>query len=221
VSAGGEISSSKDNGVTWSALITNPFGGVDIFSISYNFGVFQAGAAIGLTARSYDNGLTWGSLVTNPFGANAITSIASSTSNMVAVGAAGSIATAGWNPAYSLVVPVAAEPSLGTCHFHRYRWWNSLAAAVQTYDIDLSGQVPSGATQISMWMQYVPTAVIGGEAFALDADGGRGIQGPEAGVLGIPVTAQGLVTLTAARHISIQIYSQAVTIYAEMNRYWI
>jgi hypothetical protein len=35
---------------------------------------------------------------------------------MVAVGAAGSIATAGWNAAYSLVNPVAAEQSLGTPH---------------------------------------------------------------------------------------------------------
>lgn len=94
-----QIGYSKDNGKTWT-LATNPFT-ASPFSVSYNFGIFQVGGLAGQTARSYDNGLTWGSLVTNPFGANIIYSIASSTSNMVAVGAAGSIATAGWNAVFS------------------------------------------------------------------------------------------------------------------------
>ena len=97
----GTIARSVDLGLTWGSLITNPFAVTVLNSSSYNFGIFQIGATNGTTARSYDNGLTWGSLITNPFGANAIYSIASSTSNIVAVGQAGSIATAGWNAVFS------------------------------------------------------------------------------------------------------------------------
>ncbi len=99
----GTIAISVDLGVSWGSLITNPFSAQPIYSVAYNFGVFQVGGGVGESARSYDSGKTWGSLITTPFGANIIYGIASSqydtaaTNAFVAVGAAGNIATAGWN----------------------------------------------------------------------------------------------------------------------------
>ena len=99
----GTIARSVDLGVSWGSLITNPFSAQPIYSVAYNFGVFQVGGGVGESARSYDSGETWGSLITTPFGANIIYGIASSqydtaaTNAFVAVGAAGNIATAGWN----------------------------------------------------------------------------------------------------------------------------
>jgi hypothetical protein len=114
--AGKIARSAYDYGVTWGALLTTPFGATDIFSVNWNYGIFQAGTFAGTIARSYDNGLNWGSLITNPFGTNTIFCIASSDTNLCAVGLAGSIATAGWNAAYSLQEPVPGEPSQGTSH---------------------------------------------------------------------------------------------------------
>ena len=115
VTSSGAIGVSQNYGQSWTSLGT-PLGAVSLGTVWYTFGIFQVAGAVGVIGRSYDNAVTW-SLVTNPFGANNIYSIASSPSNMVAVGAAGSIATAGWNAAYSLQEPVPGEPSLGTPHF--------------------------------------------------------------------------------------------------------
>jgi hypothetical protein len=61
-------------------------------------------------ARSYDNGLTWGGLITNPF-AVTFFGIASGTSNVVAVGQGGLIATAGWNAALSKIIEQPYTPT--------------------------------------------------------------------------------------------------------------
>ena len=163
-----QISRSVDNGATWSALIANPFsvGPFFPYGISYNFGIFQFGSSNAQTARSYDNGKTWG-LSSNPFGANGIQCIASSlqvagtgftstgTGNLVAVGAAGSIATAGWNAAYSLVQPVAAEPSLGTMHKHVFQFVNAGGPigppATINYAMATLTSIPVQATAIAVF----------------------------------------------------------------------
>ena len=145
----GQIARSIDYGATWGSLIANPFGGNSIRSVAYNFGIFQAGSGVGTTARSYDNGVTWGSIVTNPFGANIIYSIASSDTNMVAVGQGGSIATAGWNAAYSLVEPVPGEPSLGTPKYHPRQYsatdFNNPNVTAQTFYVATLTGMPTGA----------------------------------------------------------------------------
>jgi hypothetical protein len=174
VSDAGKISRSVDLGVTWSALIANPFGVSNIYSLAYNLGIFQAGTFTGKTARSYDNGGTWGSLVTNPFGTNAIYGIASSTTNMVAVGLNGSIATAGWNPCYSLVEPVVGEPSLGTKHKHRSVILNAGVPAntnVQTLNLrTVDATLPVGITWVEGELRATGT-VVGVQFFVGDAFG--------------------------------------------------
>ena len=75
------------------------------------------GEAVGESARSYDSGKTWGSLITI-HSVQTIYGIASSvdtaaTNAFVAVGAAGNIATAGWNAVYSINNPTQ-ENQLGS-----------------------------------------------------------------------------------------------------------
>jgi photosystem II stability/assembly factor-like uncharacterized protein len=98
------IARSVDLGLTWGSLISNPLPNAAIRSISYNFGVFNIIGAFSQTGSSKDNGVTW-TVSSNPFSAAvSALAIASSsqttpgTGNLVAVGTAGSIATAGWNP---------------------------------------------------------------------------------------------------------------------------
>lgn len=92
----GAIAYSTDFGLTWTS-VSNPFGLNSVYSLSYIFGAFQAGSQNGLTARSYDNAKTWVQ-TTNPLGTNNVYAMASSPNAVIiAVGSAGSIATAGWN----------------------------------------------------------------------------------------------------------------------------
>jgi hypothetical protein len=159
------IARSVDLGVTWGSLITNPLGGQQIYSMSYNFGIFQAGAGTGATARSYDNGLTWGGLVTNPFGANAIYSIASSpqttpgTGNIVAVGVAGSIATAGWNEISDSIAAPLPQTAAGVGQYVTY-----LSVASVTLN--------AGGTWISFIQRFsAVTGVSSGQYGGFDAGG--------------------------------------------------
>jgi photosystem II stability/assembly factor-like uncharacterized protein len=105
VSGNGNIARSVDLGLTWGSFISNPYVGTDLQSISYNYGIFIVGGA-SVSERSVDNGLTW--QITNlGFGFATVGGVASSpqttsgTGNMVAVGAAGSIATTGWIGGYN------------------------------------------------------------------------------------------------------------------------
>lgn len=149
--AGGKIAYSIDLGLTWSALISNPLpGGSQVSNISYNFGIFQVSTFTAETARSYDNGQTWGSLIVNPFGANSIYAMASSDVNITMVGGASSIATAGWNSAYSLVQPVSAEPSLGTDHV------TSDANRTTTLVVNIAGGNTGGTWSAAVTMTGVP-----------------------------------------------------------------
>lgn len=161
-----QIARSVDFGNTWGAAITNPLGAPGISNITYDFGVFTVCTQGAQTARSYDNGITW-SLSTNPFGASFIYGLASSpqvagtgfsstgTGNIVAVSAGGGIATAGWNAAYSLVQPVAAEPSLGTMHKHVFQFVNAggpvVPPATVNYAMATLTSIPVQATAIAVF----------------------------------------------------------------------
>ena len=165
IGGSGQISRSLDYGSTWSSTITNPFGVANLASISYNLGIFTVGSFTGLIARSYDNGLTWGSLISNPFGTNVIYGIASSpqttpgTGNMVAVGAAGSIATAGWNACFSIPPTWSGVAPLPQAAARVGQW--------DTYNSVASKTLGAGGTWVWDWTSY--STVTG---FALSHSGG-------------------------------------------------
>ena len=201
VGAGGKIARSIDSGITWGSLLATPFGAINVDSVAYLFGIFQVGSDNG-QARSVDNGITWSSLIVTAFTGKTVLAIAASPTNLVAIGGDGvtaTIATAGWNPCYSLVDPVAGEPSCGSFHPH---WANLLTggpAAVWT-SIDLSAQVPVGAKAV----QLVGTDFTGTNSWYLrfsNANAGtiylRGIV-PGAGLYGafggpVPITSSRLL----------------------------
>jgi hypothetical protein len=98
-SGSAKLARSLNLGVSWTIVDTNV-----AVSVAYNYGIFQAGILGGGTIRSYDNGVTWTTFSTG-FSAT-VRGIASNllqdkTGTMVAVGDAGSIATAGWVGGYN------------------------------------------------------------------------------------------------------------------------
>jgi len=91
----GGLSRSTDYGVTWAALIANPFtaGPTNIMNVAYGNGVFVIAGASGKISRSTDLGQTWSVFVANPFpGGDTIVGLAYGNGTFVAGSTSGKLA---------------------------------------------------------------------------------------------------------------------------------
>ena len=88
----GYISRSTDYGVSWSGLISLPFGAGNYpTAIAFGNGVFVVAGDNGRISRSTDNGVTWSALISNNFGTSRILSLSYGNGIFVATALSGKV----------------------------------------------------------------------------------------------------------------------------------